>query len=758
MGRLTRVTAFLVAGLVAGSALAPGAAVAPYAALAHDERDPVFPDGSYHVPAYRTDGPRLLVCKDDRADFDGRVAAFPAPLRERNLALWEECQRTGYRHLQQAVDQVRSPGMTILVLPGVYREEPSLAPPSGTCAALDAPVAGRERHQVLSWQQQVSCPHNQNLVAVLGKKDLQIEGTGAAATDVVVDAQYQRLNAIRADRADGFYLRNLTAQRTTFNGVYVLETDGFVIDGAVGRWNDEYGFLTFADDHGLYTDCEAYGNGDSGIYPGAASNINAGRGHVVERYAVEVRRCYSHHNALGYSGTAGDSVWAHDNVFTENGTGVATDSAYPNHPGMPQNHARFERNVIADNNVDYYRYMRDGTCARPYAERGYENGVVCPTVGIPTGTGVINPGGNYNIWRDNWVYGNSFAGFLTAWVPGFVRNDTSLPAQFDTSHHNLYLDNVLGVDRSGEPRPNRMDFWWDGQGVGSCWQAPAVSEPYVLPRCGADDRPAGVGVHRYVAEPGKTLKLYVCADYSRDSREIPSNCDWYGARGLERIEVQYALGEALLLGLVLLALWLRLLRRSVLAALGTLTALAGLAVGVLGTEREAGPLTPVGLAALGVGLVLFGAAAVSVGRRVPDRDAPVRLRAAPGGDVSGGLAGGPGAHRRTHRPAGLGWLTLAVGVFALLGAVDRGLVMLPWIPVPPSLPRILLELVWVPWALVALVRGAPLRRPALAPAPAVPARGRAVPATAELADSPGPAPVVAPASQSRRETLEDDLE
>ena len=31
-----------------------------------------------------------------------------------------------------------------------------------------------------------------------------------------------------------------------------METDGFVIDSVVGRWNDEYGFLTFADDHGLY--------------------------------------------------------------------------------------------------------------------------------------------------------------------------------------------------------------------------------------------------------------------------------------------------------------------------------------------------------------------------------------------------------------------------------------------------------------------------------------------------------------------------
>ena len=31
--------------------------------------------------------------------------------------------------------------------------------------------------------------------------------------------------------------------------------------------------------------------------------------------------------------------------------------------------------------------------------------------------------------------------------------------------------------------------------------------------------------------------------------------------------------------------------------------------------------------------------------------------------------------------------------------------MLPWIPVPPSVVRIVLEFVWVPWALFASVRG-----------------------------------------------------
>jgi hypothetical protein len=663
--------------------------VAAGPAGAHDERETVFPDGTGSVPAYRTDGPRLLVCKNDRADFATRIAGFDTALRQRNLALFDECQRGGYRHLQEAVDNVRQPGTNILVLPGLYQEEPSLSPASAVCADLDAPMASNDRYRVLTFAQQRGCPNEQNLVAVLGVEDLQIEGTGAGPADVVIDAQYRKLNAIRADRADGFYLRNLTAQRTTFNAVYVMETDGFVIDTVVGRWNDEYGFLVFANDHGLLTNCEGYGNGDSAVYPGASSDINAGAGHDVERYAVEISYCYGHHNLLGYSGTAGNSVWAHDNVFTQNATGVATDSAFPNHPGMPQNHARFERNIIGDNNEDYYRYVRDGTCLKPFAERGYEDGVVCPAVGLPVGTGVLNPGGNHNIWRDNWIYGHSYAGFLTSWVPGFVRGEGELAAQFDTSHHNRYLDNRMGVTPEGEARPNRMDVWWDGQGRGSCWQGPlpAGAEPLALPACGADELPAGAAVSRYVAEPGKTLKMYVCAEYSQAEQRLPAGCDWYGAAGLGRIEVQLALAEAVLLGVLLLGLWARRLRRALAALPSALVAVAGLAVGVVGTGYEASGWTPVGLAVFGAGAVWFG----------------LHLRRG----VHPGAAGGGGPGREPapgRRSAGLGWLTVAVGVFALLGAVDRGLTMIPLIPVPPSLVRIVLEFGWVPWAVVAVLR------------------------------------------------------
>jgi hypothetical protein len=51
---------------------------------------------------------------------------------------------------------------------------------------------------------------------------------------------------------------------------------------------------------------------------------------------------------------------------------------YKEHRGLPQNHAKFEHNVIADNNADYYGYVRDGRCSKPSIQRGYESGVVCP--------------------------------------------------------------------------------------------------------------------------------------------------------------------------------------------------------------------------------------------------------------------------------------------------------------------------------------------------------------------------------------------
>lgn len=111
------------------------------------------------------------------------------------------------------------------------------------------------------------------------------------------------------------------------------------------------------------------------------------------RYSIEIFDNHMHHNALGYSGTAGNSVYAHHNDIHHNLLGMATDSVVPGHPGMPQDHARWSNNKIYSNNENYYaRYVHTGACDKPIAERGYVNGVVCPVIPMPvTVTGFQRP-------------------------------------------------------------------------------------------------------------------------------------------------------------------------------------------------------------------------------------------------------------------------------------------------------------------------------------------------------------------------------
>ncbi|MEU6743565.1 right-handed parallel beta-helix repeat-containing protein [Streptosporangium sandarakinum] len=687
------------------------------AAFAHEERPVKLPDGTGSVPVHRTGEPDLLVCKSDRADFGRRIADFPPDLRRRNLELFDRCQERGYRHLQEAVDKVDRPGMNIAILPGVYLEEPSLPEPTGACARLPARWSAWG-YQILSYEQQRQCPHNQNLVAILGIKDLQIEGTGAKPTDVIIDAQYRKLNAIRADTANGIYFRNFTAQRTTFNSIYILAADGFVIDTMLTRWNDEYGFLTFASDHGLYTDCESHGNGDSGLYPGSASNINDGRGHDVPRYSIEIRRCKSHGNMVGYSGTAGDSVYVHDNEFFDNMGGASMDSAFAGHPGLPQNHARFERNRIHDNNRDYYRYVADGTCAKPTVERGYERGVVCPQIGMPRGTGIITAGGNWNVFRDNWIWGHESAAFDLLAVPAFIRGEGALGKQFDTSHHNLYEGNHLGVTPEGVSRPNGAGVSWDGQGTGNCWQDDAgPSTPWALPACGS------AGPSRVLGEPVKLAKGYLCNDYSIRERRLPAGCEWYGAAGAARVEVQLALAGSLALGLVAVLLRRRALRsRAGLAV--TVAGLAGLTLDVLGAAYGHTPLPAAALVLMGAWWIGAGLLWLRPGGRSRAGTGAGVAAGTGAGEAGAETADGTGAGAGTgaggpRRGRGFGWFTVVLGVLALADAFDKAVVMIPLLPVGPGWIRGLLCGVWVLWAVVLLARRP--SRTAAAPVEEVPA-------------------------------------
>jgi hypothetical protein len=542
MGRRRRrwLLGSLVAILVV--VLAPGA-------LAHEERESKFPEGDGEVPTYRTIDEAadvVVVCKPDSAD---RIAEISDPdLRAFNEGLLEEC---AFEHIQEAVFHVRDHGVqetNLYVLPGLYLEEPT----------REAECAQEYDGGVVEYEDLYRCPQMIALVGIAGDTPgdgddrcdnalchLQLEGTGERPDDVVLRGGFDddgdwilQHNGIKADRADGIYIRNLTTELFRENSIYVHETMGYVLDRTVTRYNDLYGILTFTSDRGLIKDCEAHHNGDSGIYPGSSADVNEGDEEPatggLERWAVEITGCRSYNNALGHSGSGGNSIYAHGNEFFANGAGFVVDSFVPDHPGMPQDHFWLTDNRIYGNNVNYYeRYVHSGICDRPPAERGYEDGTVCPAFPVPVGTGVMIAGGNHNLLEENLIYDNWRSGAMLFWIPAVVREELDPTKQYDTSNYNAFVGNTMGLSPDGLRQPNGLDFWWDDQGVGNCWQDNTSTgsddgsathnavDPRGLPDCDSG------GSEWVVGNPVKSAGLVPCATYDREDNPDPPGCDWF---------------------------------------------------------------------------------------------------------------------------------------------------------------------------------------------------------------------------------------
>jgi hypothetical protein len=561
--RPLRALAALITAMLLGLTLALVSPAGP--AAAHEEREATFPDGDGAVPRFLGfDNPRKrVVCRPDSRQ---RINRMPAgALKRRNQALLRQCR---FGSIQDAINSISKRRTSVYVLPGVYHEtkwadrkrseycsnlETASDDPLDAASYIGSitdPLTGQANAEsdpiALSYSDQRRCAHNLNLIAIFGDSTpkngsidcdsrfcgTQVVGTGRRMRDVLLDNRFTKLNALRADRMSGFYLRNLTVQQAEFNSIYILESDGFVVDRVIARANDEYGILAFASDHGVIKNSDTYFNGDSGIYPGSASDVNgANKNFTPTRYSIVIKNNKSHHNTLGYSGTAGNSVYAHDNEFAYNATGIATDSLFPGHPGLPQDHARWSRNRIHSNNINYFeKYVDTGVCAKPMEERGYMQGAVCPVIPTPVGTGVLIAGGNYNSTDGNWIYNNWRYGTMQFLVPAALRDEYDPLKQTDTSHHNHTVGNKMGIRPDGGIAHNGQDHWWDDQGMGNCWEKNTYSrghrtDNFLLdpPSC------ADGGSINPIGFPVKDADFLSCSQYDRNDPVLrhPPACSWF---------------------------------------------------------------------------------------------------------------------------------------------------------------------------------------------------------------------------------------
>jgi hypothetical protein len=525
-------------------------------------------------------------------------------LLEINRGLAEQC---AFHQVQRAVNASGN-NDRVVIMPGRYTEPSSRAAPTND-PRCDPSLLQTQANGATapSFEYQATCPNDQNLIYVQGREvagpppdpplddrqgipeqelgpclrcNLQIEGSGPRPEDVILDAGkgyvnpnvpgakpggqggcdnpdncYSKHVVLRADRADGFVAKNLLARGAREFGIYVEETDGYLLDRTKFFWDADYGELSFTSDHGLMRNCEGFGSGDSVVYPGAApetgSQADTSFYPDAPRVNTTVMRCDLHGSALGYSGSMGNAVRITHNEIYGNVTGIASDTlSSAGHPGFPADSSRIDHNLIYSNNLNLY----------------VDNPPVEPVVPVPLGTGIIYPGMNDAHVNRNYIFDNWRNGAMLLAVPdavtsaggaeGNINPGISCPGAPDsgisTSCGNRFFDNVMGrpppgftfpaaLDQFGAdhssgpgPHPNGTDFWWDefSGNTGNCWYdntgADGTEGSITGPGTGTppDLLPSNCATSVGNGDAAKEQYLLDCSE-GPDDETGPLDCDWW---------------------------------------------------------------------------------------------------------------------------------------------------------------------------------------------------------------------------------------
>jgi hypothetical protein len=416
-------------------------------------------------------------------------------LRRLNVRLARKCK---FRSVQKAVFASGN-NDRVVIMPGRYTE------PKSRKAPLNDPKCNPSMLQedqggslTPSYEYQVKCPNDQNLIHVQGRAlkgqpldqpradrhgipeqehgrcvrcNLQLEGSGVKPEDVILDAGKGYKNAnrpnarpggetpareclehdgpcfakhvvLRTDRSDGFVGKNFLMRGAEEHGFYTEETDGILLNRVKFFWNADYGHLSFTTDHHVVKNCDGYGSGDAVVYPGASPQTGEFRKesfYPKRRFNTTIKKCDLRGSAMGYSGSMGNSVLVTNNRFYGNANGLTTDTlSAGGHPGFPADGMKIENNWFFANNLDVYRDEN------PFRAR----------VPQPVGTGFFWAGNNDGRFQKNWVFDNWRQGTMLISIPDEVAGEPE--GDVDPQAHCATADTGISTSCDNRYSSNRM--------------------------------------------------------------------------------------------------------------------------------------------------------------------------------------------------------------------------------------------------------------------------------------------------------------
>jgi hypothetical protein len=115
-------------------------------------------------------------------------------------------------------------------------------------------------------------------------------------------------------------------------------------------------------------------------------------------------------------------------------------------------------------------------------------------------------------------------------VPSPLRDEYDPSKLYDTSNYNHSFQNQMGFSPDGEVQHNGMDFWWDDQGTGNCWENNTSSRGEPTDNFIVDPGPCADGGSQLVpGAPVKDAGFLSCSQYDRSDPtwKHPPECEWF---------------------------------------------------------------------------------------------------------------------------------------------------------------------------------------------------------------------------------------